>query len=142
MCQPNKTRDVTRFFVTGAGGWGHYRECRRHEPCKGVWGYPRPENVQVWRFRNAIFSNCHEICLRKLHLGHENGKQLQVTVITITESKENNFIHRRDVSGSTGSGGAAAPFPPASYDSENSRPYRQGYKSNIARGYTQITRAS
>ena len=35
---------------------------------------------------------------------HENGKPLQVTNITITESKENKSIHKFDLSGSTGSG--------------------------------------
>ena len=42
-------------------------------------------------------------------LGHENGKQLLVTTIKITESKENKSIHRLDLSFSTGPGGAAAP---------------------------------
>ena len=62
--------------------------------------------------RNAIFSTCREICLRKIDLDYENGKQLQVTIIKITESKENNSIHRIDVSGSTGPGRAAAPLAP------------------------------
>ena len=91
-------RAETRVFVTGA----HYRERRRHEPCRGVSGCPPPEKFQVWGPRNAIFSTCHEICLRKIDLEPENGKQLQVTIIKITESKENNSIHRLDVSGSTG----------------------------------------
>ena len=85
-------RAETRVFVTGA----HYRERRRHET---------PEKIQVWRLRNAIFSTCHLICLRKIDLEPENGKQLQVTITKITESKENNSIHRLDVSGSTGPGG-------------------------------------
>ena len=38
---------------------------------------------------------------------HEIGKQLQVTVIKVTESKENKSIHRLDVSGSTGPGGGS-----------------------------------
>ena len=46
----------------------------------------------------------------------ENGKQLQVTIIKITESKENKSIHRLNVSGSTGPGGgggwAAEPLTP------------------------------
>ena len=61
---------------------------------------------------------CHEICLRKIDLEYENGKQLQVTIIEITESKENKSIQRLDVFGSTvpgGGGGAAAPL--ASYGS-------------------------
>ena len=49
----------------------------------------------------------------KQFLGHENGKQLQVTTIKITESKENKSIHRLDLSGSTGAGGrVVAPLPP------------------------------
>ena len=87
---------------------GYYRECRRHEPFRGVWGYPPPENFQVRRLQNAICSTCHEICLRKIDLQDENGKQLQITVIKITESKENKSIHRLDLSGSTGPGEAAA----------------------------------
>ena len=55
--------------------------------------------------RNAIFSTCHGICLRKVDLEYENGKQLQVTIIKVTESKENRSIHRLDVSGSIGPGG-------------------------------------
>ena len=41
-------------------------------------------------------------------LEDENGKQLQITIIKITESKENKSIHRLDLSGSTGPGEAAA----------------------------------
>ena len=66
------------------------------------------------RMRNAIFSTCHEIWLRKIDLEYENGKQLQVTIIKITESKENKSIRRLDVSSSTGRGaggeGEAAAF--------------------------------
>ena len=37
-----------------------------------------------------------------MRYGSKNGKQLQVTIIKITESKENKSIHRLAVSGSTG----------------------------------------
>ena len=40
------------------------------------------------------------------------NNKLQVTIIKITESKENKPIQRLDVSGSTGPGGAAAPLAP------------------------------
>ena len=51
--------------------------------------------------------------------GYENGKQLQFTIIKITESK---FIHRLNVSGSTGPGEAADPLaPPATYGSDSER---------------------
>ena len=43
---------------------------------------------------------------------NKNGKKLQVTIIKITDSKEKKSIHRIDVSGSTGPGGAAAPLAP------------------------------
>ena len=49
----------------------HYRK----EPCWGVWGDPPPENVQVWRLRNAILSTCHEICLQNINLEYKNGRQ-------------------------------------------------------------------
>ena len=88
------------FFVTWGGG------------DRGVWGYPPFRKFSIWRLRNAIFSACHEICLRKNYVEYENGKQLQVTIIKITESKENKSIHRLDVSSSTGPRGAAAPLAP------------------------------
>ena len=66
-----------------------------------------------------LFSALVMRCVRKIDLEYENGKQLQVTIIKITEitdSKEDNSIHRLDVSGSTGLGGAGscpAQSPPA-----------------------------
>ena len=42
----------------------------------------------------------------------KNGKQLQVTIIKMTESKENKSIRRLDVSGSTGPGGGKLPLLP------------------------------
>ena len=44
---------------------------------EGVWGFPPPDNCQIWRLQNNIFSIGHEICLRKIDLEYENGKQLQ-----------------------------------------------------------------
>ena len=76
-----RIRALARFFLTEEG-----------EPvasCRDVWGYPPPKNCQNWRLRNAIFSTCHEICLRKIDLEYENGKPLQVTIIKITESTVN-----------------------------------------------------
>ena len=89
----------------------HYRKCRKHEPCREVWQYP-PGKLQIWRLRNVIFSPCHEICLRKHDLEYVNGKQLQVTITKITESKENKSIHRLDLSGSTGRGGGCLRLAP------------------------------
>ena len=78
---------------------------------KGALGVSSPEIFQIWRLRNAIFSTCHETCLRKIDLEFENGKQLQVTIIKITESKENKSIHRLEVSGSTGLAEQLLPSP-------------------------------
>ena len=78
----------------------------------GSGGILPQEDFQIWRLLNAIFSTCHEICLRKIDLQYENGKQLQVTIIKITESKENKSIYRLDLSGSIGPGRAAALLPP------------------------------
>ena len=50
----------------------------------------------------ALFSALVMKRVRKIGLEYENGKQLQVTVIKITESKQNKSIHRLNVSGSTG----------------------------------------
>ena len=58
-----------------------------------------------------LFSALLMRCVRKIDLEYENGKQLQVTIIKITEitdSKEDNSIHRLDVSGSTGLGGVGS----------------------------------
>ena len=94
-------RAVARIFVTGE----HYRKCRRHEPCRLVWGSSE-----------TLFSALVMGCLWKVNLEYENGKQLQVTIIKVTESKENKSIHRLDVSGSIGPGGGSClpltPPPP------------------------------
>ena len=55
---------------------------------------------------------CQEIFLRKINLEYENGKQLQVTLIKITESKENKSTHRHDFSGSAGPWGSCPLVPP------------------------------
>jgi len=68
-------RAVGRFFVTGdiiASAEG--TSLVGGSPCR--------------RLGNAIFSTRHEICLRKIDLEDENGKQLQITIIKITESKK------------------------------------------------------
>ena len=41
-----------------------------------------------------LFSALVMRCLQKVDLGYENGTQLQVTIIRITESKENKSIQR------------------------------------------------
>ena len=99
-------RTIATFFVMGGGG--RYRECRRHEPCRGVWGYPPPE---IFKFEGSemLFSALvMRYVSKKIGLEYQNGKQLQFTIIKITESKENKSTQRLDVSGSTGPGGQLA----------------------------------
>ena len=93
----------------GGGGIIASAESKSFVGGGGVGGYPPPENFQIWRFGNAIFSTCHKIC--RIDLEFENGKQFQVTLIKITESKENKSIHRLDLSSSTGPGGQLPPLP-------------------------------
>ena len=52
--------------------------------------------VEIFKFGGSemLFSALVMRCLRKIDLGYENGKQLQVTIIRITESKENKSIQR------------------------------------------------
>ena len=79
----------------------------------GVSGCPPPEKFQVWRFRNAILALVIWYVSEKSTSNTKmHGKQLQVTIIKITKSKENNSIHRLDVSGSTGPGGQLPPLFP------------------------------
>ena len=97
-------RAVARFFVTR----GIIARAEGTSLVGGSRGVLPQKNFQILRLRNAIFGTCHEICLRKIDLEDENGKQLQITIIKMTESKENKSIHRLDLSGSTGPGEAAA----------------------------------
>ena len=91
--------------VTGRGG------IIANESCRGSGGIL---GQKIFRFGGSemLFSAlCHEIYRRKIDLEYENGKQLQVTIIKITESKENKSIQRLGVSGPTGPrGGTAAPL--------------------------------
>ena len=98
------TQAVARFFVTR----GIIARAEGTSLVGGSGGVLPLKNFQNCRLRNAIFSTCHEICLRKIDLEDENGKHLQITIIKITESKENKSIHRLDLSGSTGPEEAAA----------------------------------
>lgn len=43
--------------------------------------------VQIWMLRNAIFRTYHEIFLQKIDFEFANGKQLQVNIIKITETR-------------------------------------------------------
>ena len=61
----------------------------------------------------------------KINPEYENGKQLQVTIIKVTEFKENKSVQRLDVSGSTGPGGGRGQLPPlspATYASGETQP--------------------
>ena len=64
-----------------------------------------PQKILKFRCSETLFST---LVMRDVSeestSNHENGKPLQVTIIKITESKENKSIHRFDLSGSTGSG--------------------------------------
>ena len=46
-----------------------------------------PQNIFKFGGSETLFSALVMKCVRKLDLEYENGKQLQVTIIKITESK-------------------------------------------------------
>ena len=112
-------RAVARCFVTGWGGGEallRVRKARALLGGGGVWEYPPSEHFQIWRLRNAIFSSCHEIRLRKIDLEYENGKQLQVT--TLLSLKKTNpsqtwFVWLNRSRGGGGGGGLAPPLATA-----------------------------
>ena len=85
------------------------------KPCTSlVGGGGGSFSQKIFKFGGSemLFSALVMRCLRKIDLKYENSKQLQVTTIKITESKENKSIHRLDLSGSTGPGDQAPPPPP------------------------------
>ena len=92
---------VARSFVTG----GDIIASAQGKSLVGESGGILPQKIfNFGGYKAPIFSTCHDICLRKIDLEYENGKQLQVTIIKITESKEKKSIQRLDLSGSTGPG--------------------------------------
>ena len=50
-------------LLSNGGGGGIIAGAEGMSLVGGVWGYPPPENCEIWRLRNAIFGTCHEICL-------------------------------------------------------------------------------
>ena len=85
---------VCLFFIGGGGGGNIARGSGGILPQKGF----KFGGSEALFSLSALVMNC----VRKIGLEYENGKQLQVTVIKITESKENKSINRLSVSGSTG----------------------------------------
>ena len=96
-------RAETRFFVTG-------RISSSAEGTRLVVGSRGVLPQKSFKFggsETVFLALVMRYVSEKIDLEPENGKQLQVTIIKITESKENNSIHRLDESGSTGPGGSA-----------------------------------
>ena len=65
---------VARLFWTG-GREGARWALSRVPKTRALWGGVGGEggggvleNFQIWMLRNAIFSTCHEMCLRKVDL--------------------------------------------------------------------------
>ena len=89
------------FVFWGGGGEGGTASAEGTNFVGGSGGI-LPQKGFKFGGSEALFSALAMKCVRKIGLEYENGKQLQVTVIKITESKENKSIHRLNVSGSTG----------------------------------------
>ena len=101
-------RALARFFVKGGGIIASVEGTSLVGGSRGI--------LPLKRFKfggsEMLFSALVMRCLRKIDLEYENGKQLQVTTIKVTESEESKSIQRLDVSGSTGPGGQLPPLPP------------------------------
>ena len=67
-------RAVARFFVTGVAGGGGESIIASAEGTNLVGGSGGILPRKIFKF--GIFSTCHEICLLKIDLKYENGKQL------------------------------------------------------------------
>ena len=80
----------------------------QNEPCKQYIYTP----ISIGGYASLSLLFAHTVDHGNQILGHENLKQLQVTIIKITESEENKSIHRIDLSSSL-------PPPSASYGSTN-----------------------
>ena len=79
---------IARFFVMGG------ERGRIIASLVGGAGGILPQKIFKFGGSEMLFSALVMRCLRKIDLGYENGKQLQVTIIRITESKENKSIQR------------------------------------------------
>ena len=89
-------RAVARFFVTG----GIIARAEGTSLVGGSGGrVSSPRKIFKFGGSEMLFSALVMRCLRKIDLEDENGKQLQITIIKITESKENKSIHRLDLPG-------------------------------------------
>ena len=78
---------------------------------KFMWKVCEKRVKREWKLDSfhTVFTWCFTYVLLVVQfLGHENGKQLKVTTIKITDSKENKSIQ----SGSTGPGGKVTPPAP------------------------------
>ena len=103
------SRAVARFFVTVRA----LSRVPNAGALLGGLGLSSPTKFSNWEAPKCYFQHLSWDMSPKNRPRIWIGKQLQVTIIKITESKENKSIQRLDVSGSTcprGDGGAAAPL--------------------------------
>ena len=102
---------VARSFLTGGGGGIASAE---GNSLVGGSGGILPQKIFQFGGSETLFLALVTRYVSEKSTSNINDKQLQVTIIIITEPKENKSINRLDLPGSTGPGGGGS-CPPASY---------------------------
>ena len=104
---------VARSFFNGGGGGEEIASTEGNSLVGGSGGI-LPQKIFQFGGSETLFLALVTRYVSEKSTSNINDKQLQVTIIIITEPKENKSINRLDLPGSTGPGGVAAP-PSASY---------------------------
>ena len=115
-------RVIASFFCYRGGGWGIIASAKGTSFVGGSVGI-LPRKIFKFGGSETLFSALvMKYVSKKLTLNMKMANILQVTIIKITDSKENKSIHRLNVSGSTGpvggGGGSCPPCPPTSNGSD------------------------
>ena len=95
---------VARSFLTGGGGIAS----AEGNSLVGGSGGILPQKIFQFGGSETLFLALVTRYVSEKSTSNINDKQLQVTIIIITEPKENKSINRLDLPGSTGPGGVAA----------------------------------
>ena len=101
---------VARSFLTG--GEGEEIASAEGNSLVGGSGGILPQKIFQFEGSETLFLALVTRYVSEKSTSNINDKQLQVTIIIITEPKENKSINILYLPGSTGPGGVAAPPPP------------------------------
>ena len=100
---------VARSFFNGGGGGGEEIASAEGNSLVGGSGGILPQKIFQFGGSETLFLALVTRYVSEKSTSNINDKQLQVTIIIITEPKENKSINRLDLPGSTGPGGGSCP---------------------------------